>query len=270
MLKRNLTFCLGLFLSVVFPCCEVFAQQLPGQQQPTATETQGIESASTMSNTNAKGNNAADTSQYTQNADSMSLEESVSVFNQRYCPPENPITEISEFSLMRLARAELIKRSDIERYRNMVMVDGKVYVKDEKANPDPDGKPDNKPVGQPGKNLLGDFVATCGELEDKKIRGNTEGNKKPEKTLPLKRRKVIYRDRENQLREMEVYSPPKFPAKKKNIAGKKAKKVKDYATTILVPKDVSSKDAAAFEDMPSADNWVDDNASGDQPVKNQN
>lgn len=119
-----------------------------------------------------------------------------------------------------------------------------------------------KPADQKGRNLFGDFVTTCGELEDNKIRGNTEGNKKPEKTLPLKRRKVIYRDRENQLREMEVYSPPKNPAQKKNIAGKKAKKVKDYATTILVPKDVSSRDAAAFEDMPSADNWVDDNPDG--------
>lgn len=263
MLKKNLCLGLGLLLSAVFPCCSLNAQQQTGQNPSVATESQGIESASGPAGTQSQAAPPApDASQYTQNNDSMSLENSIADFNRQYCPPEKPITEISEFSLVRLARAELIKRSDIERYRNMVMVDGKVYVKDDKPNPDPNEKPDNKPVGQPGRNLLGDFVATCGELEDNKIRGNTEGNQKPEKTLPLKRRKVIYRDRENQLREMEVYSPPKNPAQKKKIAGKKAKKVKDYATTILVPKDVSSRDAAAFEDMPSADNWVDDNPTG--------
>ncbi len=76
--------------------------------------------------------------------------------------------------------------------------------------------------------------------------------------LALKRRKITYRDRENQLREMELYSPPKFPVKKKDIAGKKGRKVKDYATSILVPKNVDPKDAAAFEEMPSADGWIDE------------
>jgi len=264
MLKKNLALCLGLVLSAVFPYCSAHAQPQNGQNTNTATETQEIESAADLAGVQSQAAppSARNASQYTQNDYSMSLEDKISDFNKQYCPPENPITEISEFSLMRLARVELIKRSDIDRYRNMVIVNGKVYVRDDQPTTNPNEKPVKKPIGQPGRNLLGDFVATCGELEDNKIRGTTEGNQKPEKTLPLKRRKVTYRDRENQLREMEVYSPPKSPAKKKDIAGKKAKKVKDYATTILVPKDVSSRDAAAFEDMPSAENWVDDNSNG--------
>lgn len=240
------------FLSVMFICTSLYSQPLTGEKPPVASGTQEADLANATSKATASQNEQSN--DYTQNPDSMNLEEKIAMFNQQFCPPETPITEISEFNLLKLARAELIKRAEIEKYKDMMIVDGKVYVKNEK----PAEKPDNKPKGEAGKNLLGDFTTSCQELKEKNTRGQTDGNKRPEKVLELKRRKVTYRDGDNQLKEMEVYSPPRFPAKKKDIAGQKGKKIKDYATSILVPKDVDPKDTAAFDDMPSADAWLDD------------
>lgn len=254
----------AVFLSVLLPLCSVSAQPfLPPDGQVSATDTEDV-SATNAGVKQVEPQSKADATQYTQNGDSQTLEEKITIFNQQYCPPDAPIIEISEFNLMRLARAELIKRAELEKYKNMLLVNGKVYVKNENANEKPDGKTDGKPSGLSGKNLIGSFETACQELEDKKIRGKTVGNKKPERVLELKRRKITYRDRDNKLREMELYSPPKFPAKKRDIAGKKGRKVKDYATSILVPKNVDPKDAAAFEEMPSADGWIDDNEAQTQ------
>ncbi len=226
--------------------------------QPVASEPEAV---GAMSSTKASSDKAADTAGYSQNEDSRSLEEKIFVYNREYCPPEAPITEISDFNLLKLARAQLINRADLGKYEDMVLVDGKVYVKKDGSEENPDEKKDEKPgdkLVKAGKNLTGSFETACKELKNKRNRGKNQGNKKTEKVLDMKRRKVTYRDRDNQLREMEVYSPPKFPAKKKDISGKKGKKVSDYATSILVPKDVDPKDAAAFEDMPSADAWIED------------
>ncbi|HNX75337.1 MAG TPA: hypothetical protein PLM07_07745 [Candidatus Rifleibacterium sp.] len=191
-----------------------------------------------------------------QNQDSMTLQEKISVFNKRYCPPQSPITEINDFALAKLVNVQLIKRSDLDKYRKMVIVNGKVYVEKEKGKDEP--KPE--PMGKAGKNLFGDLKLACEQLEQKKTRGQSDGNQKPKQILELKRRKITYRDRDNQLREMEIYSPPKFPAKKKAIAGKRGKTVKDYATSLLVPKNPQGKTSEqnAFDDMPSADAWLDD------------
>lgn len=243
----------AMLLSIMFICSSLYSQPLPGDKPPVASGTEQADPISATSKANAP-KDGAQNNDYTQNPDSMSLEEKIAIFNKEFCPPETQITEISEFNLLKLARAELIKRAEIEKFKDMMIVDGKVYVKNEK----PAEKPDNKPKGEAGKNLLGDFTTSCEELKEKNTRGQTDGNKRPEKVLELKRRKITYRDGDNQLKEMEVYSPPKFPAKKKDIAGTKGKKVKDYATSILVPKNVDPKDAAAFDDMPSADAWLDD------------
>ncbi|PKL42412.1 MAG: hypothetical protein CVV41_14845 [Candidatus Riflebacteria bacterium HGW-Riflebacteria-1] len=259
--KFSVTFAILVLIVTILSVSGVLHAQPSANELPTASETEAVGAVSATSKTVEPANQAA-AAQYTQNDDSRTLEEKIIAYNQQYCPPEAPIAEISEFSLLRLARAEFIKRSELEKYKNMVMVDGKVYEKKERSNEDPDEKKDEDPSGKKpgpaGKNLIGSFETACEELADKKNRGKTEGNRKPERVLELKRRKVTYRDRENQLREMEVYSPPKFPAKKKDIAGKKGKKVKDYATSVLVPKNVDPKDAAAFEEMPSADAWIDD------------
>lgn len=180
--------------------------------------------------------------------DVSTLQEKIAAFNKQFCPPEKEIDEINEFNLARLEKAELIKPADLDKYREMVMDNGKVLLKSEKL------------IGKPGKNLIGSFDTACEELKDRKNRGATKGNQKPERLLKLKVRRIVYRDQENQLKEMEMYSPPRFPAKKKKIAGKKGKLIKDYATTIMVPKDgtENASKTAVFEDMPSADSWLDD------------
>ncbi len=253
----------ALNLPAIFGSASCQAQpNMPADKPQTATATEQLEStaaASTKATDSTK--DAPDLAAFTQNNDSMSLEERISAFNKQFCPPEERITDISEFSLIRLVKAELIKRAELEKFKNMVLINGKVYVKNENPPTKPDPQTDPKPAGKAGKNLFGDLEATCEELAQKKNRGESEGNKRPDQILELKRRRITYRDRDNQLREMEIYSPPRFPAKKREISGKRGKKVKDYATSILVPKNQQgdTKDITAFDDMPSADAWVDDN-----------
>jgi len=204
----------ALNLPAIFGSAVCSAQVASSSQSTNATEPVQVESSSAQqqkdgfsATSQAKTNDP----QYTQSPDCMSLQEIIEVYNKRFCPPEKPIEEITDFTMARLVKAEMIKRTDLDRYRDLIMVNGKVYTKK-----DPKGdnqQPDPKPVGKAGKNLLGDLKAACEQLEQKQTRGESDGNKKPEQILELKRRRITYRDKENQLREMEVYSPPKFPAK---------------------------------------------------------
>ena len=218
------------------------------------------------------------------------LQEKIRVFNLEFCPPQEPIEEINPETLSRLVEAELIKKDDINaNYDQLTMVDGRVYPKGEEPKPESQPQPEPEPQPQPepqpdpipeqdpepapnpnppkpkpqppvGRNLTGALDAACADLENQQTRGETEGNKKPQNYLPLKRRRVTYRDQQNQLKQLEVFSPPRFPAKKKDIREKKGKKIRDFATTIIVPKDTDGQgvDKSAFEDMPSADDWLDD------------
>ncbi|GAB4284662.1 MAG: hypothetical protein Kow0029_31300 [Candidatus Rifleibacteriota bacterium] len=227
-------------------------------QQNVASDTSqqeepaGISSASNKASPTEENSNAG----YIQTPESQDLQEKIFIYNKKFCPPEKPITEISDFNLIRLVKAELIFRKDIDKYKKMIWVDGKVYEKKDKEKPEPDAKP-NIIEGSAGKNLTGSFEAVCKQLEQKKTRGSTKGNKSPEKILKLKRRKITYRDKQNQLKEMEIYSPPRFPAKRKKILGKRGKTIKDFATSILLPKnEETNQNNTVFKDMPSADTWI--------------
>ncbi len=237
----------------------IYAQGSAGgkPEAPVATEPKDLKKSSFPSTKAAPL--GAPESELTQNAETRNLENAVSTFNLQYCPPEIPIRQIDQESLLRLIKAELIKRSELEKYQKMMLVDGKVYTKEEKKKEE---KP-QKPTKPTKNNLFGAIDSASQELEEKKVRGETTGNKKPEQQLKLKRRKIIYRDRENELKEMEMYSPPKFPAQKKKLTGKRGKKIKDFATTILVPKnnDGEKSDLSAFDEMPSSNAWIDEGKS---------
>ncbi|MFZ5951030.1 MAG: hypothetical protein ACOYXC_10015 [Candidatus Rifleibacteriota bacterium] len=239
----------------------LYAQGNPGDKPPVATESQELDKAS-LSSTKAETPGAPEAG-LTQNDETRSLEKAVSTFNQQYCPPETPIRQIDQESLLRLIRAELIKRSELEKYQKMVLVDGKVFTKEEKKEEEKPQDNPQKPAKPTKNNLFGAIDSAGKELEEKKVRGETTGNKKPEQLLKLKRRKIIYRDKENELKEMEMYSPPKFPAPKKKVVGKRGKKIKDFATTIMVPKntDGEKSDLSAFDEMPSSDAWLDEGKS---------
>ena len=179
------------------------------------------------------------------------LEKKIKIYNRDYCPPRLPITEISDLALMKLVAADLISRSELKDFSGMKLVDGKVVNNTNSA------KAENRLI--PGNNLVGELVAACEEMKNKKTRGKSEGNKKPEKAAELKSRKVQYRDRDNQLREIEVFSPPKLKAKKKKkVKGNKGKKVKDFATSRILKKNADKEDSGKFKGKPSADSWVDD------------
>lgn len=248
----------------IFVSTFAYAQTDPdnGQQliaSDTIDDSNGFSSASQVSK---EASSVAGSSEgYTENSDTRSLEKSIEVFNEQFCPPETAINEINDFTLIKLIKAELIKRADMQRYKDMVFVDGKVFLKEKKVEEEPVDKPKKpKPMGKAGKNLTGSFEAACEQLGKKKTRGKSAGTKKPERILKLKPRKIIFRDREGNLRNMEMYSPPKFPSKKKKLLGKRGKKIRDYATSIMVPKneDGEKSDLTAFDDMPSADAWLDE------------
>ncbi len=237
--------------------------QTPNNQNPVATTTEDL---SSLSQTSAKSQNEKATesaSGYTQDEDTNSLEKAVSTFNEQYCPPEPPIRQIDQEALLRLIKAELIRRADLDKYEKMVLVDGKVFKKEEKKDEKPVQEPKPQPSKATSKNLFGSIETAGEEIDQNKTRGQTDGNIKPEQVLKLKRRKVVYRDKDNQLKEMEMHSPPKFPAKKKKVIGKRGRKIKDFATTIMVPKDTDGEksDLSAFDDMPSADAWIEEGSN---------
>lgn len=233
--------------------------------QPLASETAQPESMSTSMQSTKQAPQQPQTD-LVQNEQTSTLEKAILTFNQNYCPPERPITQLSQDALIKLYRAELIKGEEVESFStmDMVLVDGKVFQREKKEEPKPEPEPQpRRPKNGSTKSLFGAIESASEEIEQNKTRGKTDGNKKPEQTLTLKRRKIIYRDLDNKLQEMEMHSPPKFPAKKKRITGKRFKKIRDYTTTILVPKAVDGEksDVSAFEDMPSAETWI-----GDGPV----
>ncbi|PKL41724.1 MAG: hypothetical protein CVV41_17465 [Candidatus Riflebacteria bacterium HGW-Riflebacteria-1] len=131
----------------------------------------------------------------------------------------------------------------------MVLINGKVYLKNATQTAT---KTANMPA-LPGKSFFWEFEKVCELLEVKTTRGKSKGNQKSEPILELKQRKITYRDSDNNLCEMEIYSPPPFPTQQQEITGAGGKKVKDYATSVLMPNGQSnSKDVTAFDDMPSA------------------
>ena len=204
-------------------------------------------------------------STYTQNEDSISLEHSVSAFNVKYCPPQKPITEISDFTLLRLVNARLLVRRNLLKYRDMVLINGKIYLENTTQTASQTTTQTGNIPALPGKSFVWEFEKLCELLELKKNRGKSKGNQKPETILELKQRKITYRDSDNNLCEMEVYSPPPFPTQKQEITGSVGKKVKDYATSVLMPNNQSnSKDVTAFDGMPSADAWLEGNDDNSQ------
>jgi hypothetical protein len=240
-------------LVLVAWCCllnanVIYAQtnQIPDPQQ-TATDTGELSSSA------AAEEEAEEEANYMQNDDTNSLQKAIEVYNQQHKPP---IYDINEKTLIALVKAELIDRAEMKKYIEMVYIGGEVYVKEEPKEEKPD-IPENQIGGDNKDCFIKSFVTACDELEAEKNRGTTSGNKVPELKLNLIERTIIYRDQNNRLKRMKIYSPPRFSPNKSEIDGKRGKVIKDYATSILIPKNpVSKNDDTAFEEMPSADTWI--------------
>ena len=114
-------------LPAIFGSAVCSAQVASSSQSTNATEPVQVESSSAMQQKGAPPaapQAQAENSQYTQSPDCMSLQEIIEVYNKRYCPPEKPIEEITDFTMARLVKVEMIKRTDLDRYRDLVMVNG--------------------------------------------------------------------------------------------------------------------------------------------------
>lgn len=266
---KILVIILALNFSSVFISTGSKAQEVTSTYPETATSPAPLEPISSplkipnlMGSSAPVNKNNEVNSTYSQNEDSIILEKRISTFNETHCPPQKPITEISDFALIRLVNARLISRADLLKYKDMILINGKIYLENDTQTAT--HTVTTLPFS-PGKNLFREFEIVCELLELKTTCGNSKGNQKSEPILELKQRKITYRDRDNNLREMEVYSPPPFPAQKQEITGTGGKKVKDYATSVLMPNSKSiPKDVTAFDDMPSADAWLEGNDDNSQ------
>lgn len=251
-MKGSLSFCLLFFLSLaVLP--------LIAQEQ----DTQAIEKSSLSVSSVAQSSSVAtsqtpseeSTSQTSSEEveyvvdDSIILEKAIATYNLIYQPP---IEKIDPHSLMMLVKAELIDREDLGNYKGLVLVDGRVVYKD------PD-KAENSTQIKPTTSLFAEVETAAQELEDQKNIGETEGNEESANDVELTETRVIYRDQNNQLKTLEIYSPPESKSIKKIVVGERGEKIRDYATTILVPKVTEGDrlDTSVFEAMPSAVSWVD-------------
>jgi hypothetical protein len=250
-----LAFCFSLLGSQT-----LWSQDQDGQQNATETE----DLAAPMGAA-ANAEEAEEEFELVQTDKALSLEEAIDRFNEIYAPKK--IFTIHEKVVMDLMEKELlvIDRTEIGPYAQLVMVDGKVYSR-EKKEPEPEPEPEPQDPGpetleggENDRNLATSLKHSCEEIEDQKTRGQTRGNENPDVNLEPIPRQITIRDQNNQLKTKTIYSPPKLPSSEKQIEGNRGKLIKDFATSILVPKNpVNQGDESVFDDMPSADSWLDE------------
>jgi hypothetical protein len=137
----------------------------------------------------------------------------------------------------------------------MVLINGDVYEKKDPGQEQEPIEPPRQNFDPTDKNLYGSFEQACIEVENEKTRGKGKGTRDPEKNINLRRKTITYRDKENKLQRMIIFYPEALPSKRTLIKGKTQETLKDYATSVLVPKqgEFESVNTDAFEDKPSVD-----------------
>lgn len=170
-----------------------------------------------------------------QNDDTMVLEKALTNYHQEYVPPDFPINNINEKTLIMLARRELIKRADIEKYKDMVYVDGKVYqreeVKPEEDNqleiPDEPSQQAPPPEVASPNNLMGLLDTSSQYMLQQQTRGKAPG-------VPIRPAPYEYRNESFWLRNLQIiYAIPLLPLPKPiEVKGKPGDNPDDYLSTL--------------------------------------
>ncbi len=256
---RNCEFCIFFMFCLLVFNSQVFGQQTNNQSNEVATQTEALSKvANTNNQAKAKSmssnssTSSAQSSGYTQNDDTAQLDSAIGIYNDKYCPPEKTITEINPSTLKRLVGKELIKRVDLDKYGDMVMVNGKVYVKKEtvpEENPEPQN-PQRPEVPNSRKDFFGSFNYACEELSDGKFRGKSRGNQKPKNYIKLRAARMSFRDRLNSIRQLEYFVPLINLSSPFQIRGKSKSGPIDFATSLMLRK-TRVAPGTKFDDMPS-------------------
>lgn len=247
-------------------CSATWSQAM--DEPPVASATDGIDNFSKagMGSPTAAGDEPEEEKfDLVQTEETTKLEEAIDIFNERFAPKR--ITTINEKVILELIEAQIlnIDRTEIGPYSQMILGDEHVFIK-EKKKPEPEEQvPDTLTGDDKHRTLDSSLKNACDEMENNQTRGSTKGNKKPEANFKLIPRTITIRDQNNKLKRITIYSPPRFPPSKSKIAGERGKQIKDFATSILVPKNpVNKGDESVFDDMPSADTWIDEGAGQSQ------
>jgi hypothetical protein len=213
----------------------------------------------------AQSNNS---SGYTQNDDTATLDSAIKIYNNEYCPPEKTISEINSSTLKRLVGKELIKRADLDKYDDMIMVNGKVYEKKESVpedNPEPQ-QPQRPEIPNSKKDFFGSFNYACEELTDGKFRGKSRGNEKPKNYIKLRAARMSFRDKLNSIRQLEYFVPLINLSSPFQIKGKSKSGPIDFATSLMLRK-TRIAPGTQFDDRPSLEK-IDSLASSTQQTQN--
>ncbi|MGM0599530.1 MAG: hypothetical protein ACQETH_06890 [Candidatus Rifleibacteriota bacterium] len=224
-------------------------------ETPVATEAEKLGSAQVT-------DEPEPTDGFTQTDDTRSLQDKIKLYNSEFCPPQTPITQINRNALIMLVEFQLLDRTELDKFDDMVMINEEVYEK--KDTPQDTVDPPRQDFEPTDNNLDGSFEQSCIEVENEKTRGIGKGNQDPERNISLRQKTITYRDKKNQLQRMIIYFPPVYPVKNKPIEGKAGETIKDYATSVLVPKDgdVSNDQNDKFENMPSSTGLVEQPGTG--------
>lgn len=168
--------------------------------------------------------------------DTADLQAAIDRFNRDLCPPNHPITEISQDALQLLLRNELIRRTDLQRFDGLLIREGRVVRRAQVVRPDPEPEPDPQPQRQ--VRGAGSFMDTFSASAERPTTvdspvGSGIGN--PTTSVRLVERRLTYRDQNGGLVELrfQVPSLPVVPTTK--VVGKKYQNVLDLMRTKLLP-----------------------------------
>jgi len=227
---RQLSIMLTIVMVILMPV--LLSGQIEEGPDGTATETSELPKNPPASSENEPEKPATE---LVQNADTKVLEDALAIYNKKYVPPDFPITSIHEKSLYMLVRRELITRTDIEKFKDMVYVDGKVYERQE-VKPEEDNQLDIEdeppeqapsPEASSQNNLMGLLDTSSQYMLQQQTRGQAAG-------VPIRAAPYEYRNESFWLKNLQIiYAVPLLPmAKPLEIPGKPAENPDDYLSTL--------------------------------------
>lgn len=158
---------------------------------------------------------APGTVDYKTDGDTDTLQAAIDSYNQRYCPPNERIADISAATLDTLLKYELIKRTELKRFEGLIMRDGRVVRKVE-TQQSPQGSADRPDPDQDRRSRgSGSFLETFDANAKVTGAGSPDvvigsGINSPSTAIRMREKKYIYRNAAGQLVEA-VYLLPSLP-----------------------------------------------------------
>ena len=178
---------------------------------------------------------------YTTNDDTKNLEKAITVWNQQYCPPQTPITEINESALLTLVKYELISRADMDKFTRTVLIGGKVQeVKKEEPEPEPEPEP-VRPNPMPsvrGSNGLLGALDGAARTTGQDLAGRGKVNPAKDPRVQMVEKELVVRNENGQLVTRKIVVPVLQKPRPVSFRGSKFKALVDTIRRKIAPEAV--------------------------------